>query len=160
MGTAMPFITAAMSVASTAESIASAGSQRKAQARQIAHQQQQATLQQRLKERQMQRQLDSQKATARARMGASGTGSAGGSGAAVLRGLQSDFNQQINDSRALFNSNMAGSNLLDDRSAFGNALDIGKQLLGTGQQVVGVFEDSKEEQKRKQKKVPPGVFDL
>ena len=125
-------------VTSVASSAHQASAARKQQAAALAHEQKQAALKQRIEERKLERQRQSEEASARARLGASGVGSSGGSGAAVLRGLNSSYDQALHDSRALFNSSMeAGPNLLDD--GVGNALQMGQQVFGAGERIFGVL---------------------
>lgn len=124
----------AMSAASTATSIQQASSQRKAQARQVAQQQEQAALQQRIEERRLERQKRSEQATARARLGAAGVSSTGGSGAAVIGGLENAYDRRLSENRSALNQANSGPvNLLDDGAAKTNA------LIGFGNQVVGTL---------------------
>jgi hypothetical protein len=89
------------SAASMVQGAQQASAARKQQAATMAHQRQQAALRQRIEERKLERERRSEEASARARLGASGVGSSGGSGAAVLRGLNADYDQALHDSQNL-----------------------------------------------------------
>jgi hypothetical protein len=131
------------SAASMVQGAQQASAARKQQAATIAHQRQQAALKQRIEERKLERQRRSEEASARARLGASGVGSSGGSGAAVLRGLNADYYQALHDSRTMFNASMdQGPNLLDDGPGIGDIFQMGQQVFDMGQQVFGVLESS------------------
>lgn len=145
MAQAMPFITAGLGAASTLNSAQDAAAQRKAQNARVAQQQHQMALRQRIEERRLERKRKSELASARARLGAAGTGTTGGSGAAVLRGLNQDFDQELQDSRSLFNAQMAGTqNLLNTRSGgLGTALSLSRNLLGLGSHVFGTLSEPK-----------------
>ncbi len=103
---------------------------------------QQLTLQQRLKEKQLERERRSKVASARARLGAAGVGSSGGSGGAVLQGLNKTYDEALNDSRSLHGLSMRGLNLLEDNSS-SNALGLGRQLLSFGSEIADTYETVK-----------------
>ena len=126
-------ITTGLSAISTASGMQQASQQRKAQAAQIAHQRQQAALQQRIEERKLARARRQEEATARARFGASGVSSNGGSAASVLRGLNKDYDEALADSRAMYSSRMGVPNLLDDGPGLGQIIGLGQDILGFGQ---------------------------
>lgn len=144
MGGTEAIIGLALSMASTVAGAQEASSQRKQQAARLAQQQQQQALQQRIEERKLERQRKSDLASARARMGAAGTGTDSGSGAAVLQGLNKEYDQQLADSRSLFNAQMtANQNLLDDGpSGLRTALALGQQAFNFGTQAFGQIPDS------------------
>lgn len=151
-----PFMMAASSgfgALSTLGGSQQGNAQRKAQAAQIAqqqHQQKQAALRQRMEERKLERQRRKETAAARARLGSSGIGSSGGSGAAVLRGLNSRYDTAVSESRALFDmSRSAPTSLLDDGGSQiadiarkGQAVtDAGLGLYRTGRSFIGLIDD-------------------
>ncbi|NMM45214.1 hypothetical protein HH303_12040 [Rhodospirillaceae bacterium KN72] len=132
-------VSAALAVANTVLGMQQASQQRKAQAAQIAHRQQQAALQQRIEERKLARERRQQEATARARFGASGISANGGSAAAVLRGLNKDYDDALADSRAIYSSRMGVPNLLDDGPGLGQIIGLGQDIIGLGQTLSDSF---------------------
>lgn len=136
-------MSAITSTASMVQGAQQASSARKQQAASVAAQQEQAALKQRMDERRLERERRSQEASARARLGASGVGSTSGSGAAVLRGLNSKYDQALSDNRTMFDMSMRNSgSLLDDGPGFADVLSMGQKAFGVGQQVFGVLEKS------------------
>ena len=132
-------VTAALAVANTVLGMQQASQQRKAQAAQIAHQRQQAALQQRIEERKLARARRQEEASARARFGASGVSSNGGSASAVLRGLNKDYDEALSDSRAMYSSRMGVPNLLDDGPGLGQIIGLGQDIIGFGQTLSDSF---------------------
>lgn len=132
-----------MSAAQTVVSAKQASANRKAQAARIEQQQKHAALQQRIDERNLERKRKKDIGTARARLAASGAGTTGGSGEAVLRGLNSAYDRQLSEGRALYQSGQAASgSLLDDKYAgLQSMLATGQQAIGIGQQVVSMNAD-------------------
>ncbi len=132
-----------MSAAQTVVSAKQASASRKAQAARIEQQQQHAALQQRIDERNLERKRKQEIGAARARLSASGIGTTGGSGEAVLRGLNGAFDRQLSDGRALYDSGHAGAgSLLDDKyGGIQSMLSSGQQLVGIGQQIVTMSGD-------------------
>lgn len=152
MATAAPIIGLAMSAIGVAQTQVQMNQQRKAaktQANQsaLARQQElnQRTLDQRLKEKQLERERRSAVASSRARLGASGVSSVGGSGAAVVKGLNQNYNEALADSRKGYDMTVSGLNLLNDTSgsSVGGAaqgLELAKGVLGLGSQIAGILE--------------------
>jgi hypothetical protein len=147
-----PYLMAAstgLGAVSTLGGMQQAEAAQKAQAARAAHDQQRAALEHRMNERRLERERRQKTASARARLGAAGIGSAGGSGAAVLRGLNKEYDIARFDSRTMFDMNRAGGqNLLDDSgsqladlaSNAKSAIGLGKQVFDFGNQVVGLIE--------------------
>lgn len=148
-----PIMTAAsggLGALSTLGGLQQASAQRNAQAARLAQQQRQAALRQRMEERKLERQRRKETAAARARLGSAGVGSSGGSGAAVLRGLNSRYDTALSDSRTLFQMNRSAStNLLDDGGSQiadiaqkgQKVMDSALGLYRTGQTFVGLIQD-------------------
>jgi hypothetical protein len=152
MAAAAPVIGVVMSAISVAQTQAQMSQQKKAVKAQtaqtaLARQQDldQRTLEQRLKEKQLERERRSAVASSRARLGASGVSSTSGSGAAVIGGLNRNYNDALADSRKGYDMTVSGLNLLNDTSsgASGGAvqgLELAKGLIGIGTQVAGILE--------------------
>ncbi|MEQ8444196.1 MAG: hypothetical protein RIM72_09030 [Alphaproteobacteria bacterium] len=128
----MAEIQAIMAVASTLHGIQQSNRQRRKQAAHAAQQQRHATLRQQIEERRLERERRSAEASARARLGASGAGVGDGSGAAVLRGLNKKFDEQLAEGRSLFNASPQAGSLLSDDDPFGSILEIGQSLVTLG----------------------------
>ncbi|MDF1749943.1 MAG: hypothetical protein P1V34_13810 [Alphaproteobacteria bacterium] len=143
---AAPIIGLVMSAVSVAQTQVQMNQQRKAaktQANQaaLARQQEinQKTLEQRLKEKQIERERRSAVASSRARLGA------GGSGAAVISGLNKNYNETLADSRKGYDMTVSGLNLLNDPGDGGGGgaaqgLALAQGVLGLGKQVAGILE--------------------
>jgi hypothetical protein len=152
MGTAAPIIGLVISAMGVAQTQAQMSQQRKnakTQANQaaLARQQQldRKTLDQRLKEKQIERERRSAVARSRAALGASGVGSTGGSGAAVVDGMNQKYNEALADSRKGFDMTISGMNLLNDNtgssvSGAAQGLQLAQGVLGLGNQFAGLLE--------------------
>lgn len=143
-GQALSVATSVASIAGTIGSIQQGRSQAKAQAaarnQQITLQQQQAAMRKSIEDRRRQAQRKSQLATARARLGASGVGSTGGSGAALLGGINARFDEQKADSDHMFALSQVKPNLLDSRpNRLQQLSSTINQGAGLARQVIGMI---------------------
>ena len=133
LGTALSAINTIGGIYQTVQGIRSSRAQTEAHNREQLRRQEFQRAQQRIEQQRLERKRKSQLATARARLGAAGIGSTGGSGAALLGGINGDFDRELQESNQLFNLSQVEPNLLDDRP------QRIRQFTRLGQQVIGLI---------------------
>ena len=133
---ALALASTAMSAVGTVGAMKSREAQQEVQQQRFAIEQKQRALKQRIEERRIERERKQATAAQRARMGAAGLSSSGGSADAIFAGIDQRSDQRLNDlrqSNALTNESV---NLLADDTG-----DNLQNLAGFGQQIIGIAGD-------------------
>lgn len=133
----------ALSAMSTVGAIKSRQAQQEVRQKRFAIQQQQRALKQRIQERRIERERKEATAAQRARMGAAGLSSSGGSADAIFAGINKQADQQLNDLRQSTALTQRSVDLLADDTGdnLQNLAGFGQQVLNVAGPVLGRIED-------------------